>query len=283
MCIVPIAADVVLADEKVDILTRTTALAERAEFDIVTRIASLFVSRQWAAKPGCMIEQVFPLEDGELVHIVSADGRVVYSSDPVLRTVDHSYRFPGNDQVQRKALWNRALSEVNGVGSYHALSAVGGDVVQRELGWAHVKWEGRTFVFLIERESPVTTRFPNQPLTGKWMGAYSMKGNGVFSAGADVESWRDGGQVSALILQDRAQCTVRMVAKRWEMEGAGLVISNSVTAGEIRYVFQGDDELWLFAGDYDPELDEIRGILRVSGPRLYSERSIFLGRYTQIP
>ena len=283
MCVVLICANAVLAREKVDILTRTTALAERAEVDIVTGIVSSFLSRQWAAKPGCMMEQVFPLEDGELVHIVDADGRVVLSSDPVLRTVDHGYRFPGNDQVERKALWRRALSEEKGVGSYHSLSAMCSDVVRRELGWVHVKWEGRIFVFLIERESPVTTRFLDQPLTGKWMGAYSMKGNGVFSEGVDVESWRDAGQVSALILQNRAQCTVRMVAKRWEMEGAGLVISNSVTAGEIRHVLLGDDELWLFTGDYDSELDEIRGTVRVSGPRLYSERSIFLGRFTQIP
>lgn len=282
-CVVFLCGGDASAEDGDDILTRTTTLADRAPTMMASRVAALFLSRQWAAKPGRVLEEAIPLEEGELVHILAMNGRVLLSSDPFLMTAEYGYRFPGNEQASRKALWEKTLSEAKGVGSYRSLSAVGGDVVRRELGWVRVSWDGLPFVFLVEREHVVTTRFSDEPLTGKWMGAYSMKGSAVFFHGSEIESWQDAGQLSALIIQDQAQCTIRMVSPRWEMEGSGLVISNRFTAGEVRHVHQGDEELWFLVAEYDPELDEIRGTVRVGGPRLYSERSIFLERYTEEP
>jgi len=282
-CLLTLGCGSVRAEESGDILTRTTRLAGQAPALLASRVASLFLSRQWAAKSGRVLAEAIPLEEGELVHILTMDGRVLLSSDSFLMTAEYGYRFPGNDQSGRKALWNTSLSEARGVGSYRALSAAGGDVVRRELGWFHVTWAGVAFVFLVEREYPVTTRFADEPLTGKWMGAYSMNGNALLSYGSELESWQDAGQLSALIIQDQAQCMIRMASPRWEMEGSGLMMSNRFTAGEMRHVYKGDTELWLFVADYDPEQDAIRGTLRVNGPRLYSERSIFLERYEEEP
>lgn len=263
--------------EAPDLLARASDLAARVESAVWKQLGGMMLSRQWAGQPGRAIAKALALGEGELLHLLDVGGRVYFSSDPYL-TTRNGYRFPGSEQLARREFFQRALAEPRGVGSYRAISLGGGDIVRRELAWLDLNALGRAWVLVYEREDVVTTHYSDEPLTGKWLGAYSMKGDMVFSEGAPLESWQDAGQVSGMIMQNGAQCLVRLFSSRWQMEGAGLVVSNHLRIGEARVVPYADDEVWLFDADYDEEFDQIRGTVRVVGPRVVSERAIFMER-----
>ena len=119
-------------------------------------------------------------------------------------------------------MWERTFSEAKGVGSYRSLSAHGGEVVRREVGWVDVTILDRPYVFLLERETPVSARFSDEPLTGKWMGAYSMKGNAVFFPGSDVGL----DPLMRLFGETHPATVTRAVVSGWEglLFGFGLVL-----------------------------------------------------------
>lgn len=268
------------AQTETDLLTRAGDLSRAAEPAVTAQLGRMMLSRTWAGQPGRAIEDALPLKPGELVHLLEVGGRVVFSSDPYL-TTRQAYRFPGSEQLARRELFQRALAEKRGVGSYRAMSLAGTEIVRRELAWVDVEWLGRAWVLIYEREDPVSAHYSDEPLNGRWLGAFSMKGMMLFAEGADLEPWQDAGQVSALIMQTGAQCAARLVSTRWQMEGAGLVVSNQITLGEIRVVPHADDELWMLKGSYDPDMDQIRATVTVVGPRVVTERSVFLERYQE--
>lgn len=263
--------------EAPDLLTRASDLAARAESVVWKQLGTMMLSRQWAGQPGRTIAKALALGEGEILHLLDVSGRVYFSSDPYL-TTRNGYRFPGSEQLARREFFNRALAEPRGAGSYRAISLGGGDIVRRELAWVDLNTLGRAWVLVYEREDSVAAHYSDEPLTGKWLGAYSMKGYMVFSEGAAIESWKDAGQISGMIMQNGAQCIVRLFSNRWQMEGAGLVVSNHLRIGEARVVPYADDEVWLFDADYDEEFDQIRGTVRVVGPRVVTERAIFMER-----
>lgn len=266
------------ASEQSDVLTRASELAVHAEPALWRYLGGMMLSRQWAGQPGRATIAALSLGEGEMVHLLGAGGALFVSSDPYL-TTRSGYRVPGSEQLARRELFKRAMEEARGVGSYRAIGLGGTEIVRRELAWLDLNAAGRSWVLVYERERPTRVRVADEPLSGKWLGAYSMNGFVVLSEGSDVEDWQEAGRVSALILQNGAQCVVRLYSNRWQMEGAGLVVTNHLRIGEARMVPYADDEVWVFDADYEEESDQIRGTLRVVGPRVVTERAVFLHRF----
>ena len=266
------------ATEEPDLLTRATELAAQVEPAVWRYSGGMMLSRQWAGQPGRSIAAALSLGEGEMAHLLDKGGGLFFSSDPYL-TTRTGYRYPSGGQLARRELFKRAMEEARGVGSYRSIGLSGTEIVRREMAWVEMEALGRAWVLIYERERPVAARDANAPLIGKWLGAYSMEGFMVLAEGGEVEDWQEGGRVSALILQNGAQCLVRLFSDRWEMQGAGLVVSNHLRIGEARMVPYTDDEVWMFDADYEAESDRIRGVVRVVGPRVVTERAIFLHRF----
>ena len=202
------------------------------------------------------IQQSAGVEPQEHVHLLVDAGRAIFSLRAVLKLSPN--------------LTDRIDSEPLGVGTYHAFNADFSHVVRRDLGWSRLVLAGREWIVVVERDRPLE-RVTEEPLTGRWLGAYSY--TGIQAGGQPVE--KEAGPMSVLLLQEGDHCQWSAVSQRWNVLCSGIVAGTNLSAVADS---SAENPTVILEAVYSPGEDKIRGTLYVAEGDEAGRATVFLQR-----
>jgi hypothetical protein len=162
--------------------------------------------------------------------------------------------------------------EPKGVGTYVTLNDSLTQLVRRDLGWTSLDWAAPWRV-VVTRDR-VLERTDSSPLSGRWIGAFSLSGVLYEPGRGMIAAPKEAGTISAILLEDGGQCLGRLNFGDATYSGLG-------TAGNAALTLSGilpAETVWIFHGLYEAARDEIRGDLHIARPDAAFRRSVFLKR-----
>jgi len=221
--------------------------------------------------------QALSLGDGERFVAISREGRILFSepwhSEP---GISDTY-LALSARPSRQALFERIQHEEGGVGAYPALKEAPPQTMLRRVEWMRCGFMNARWILVVETEEDLP-QDPDNPITGRWVGAYTIQGAERAPGERGKELFPRGGQLNVVILQDGHSCTLRAIGEEGDHMANGVVISDRFSAAHIELSRRGKVAVWYWEGFYDPGKDAIKGSIRGNAADVATTQSFFLRR-----